>query len=127
MAPSRISTFNSYNICNFSVREHLSFEHTFFRHRCPKCGVSVFEAEKVVTTVGSFHAGCMKCKKCERRLDVISCFAGFDSDIFCKNCYAEEFGVAARRRSRLASRQGSEERDDQGTLHSNLKLIWDAL
>ena len=85
-------------------------------HRCPKCGVSVFEAEKVLTTVGSFHSGCMKCKKCERHLDVLSCFAGFDSDIFCKNCYTEVFGVAARRRSRsrLASRQGSEERDELG-------------
>ena len=71
----------------------------------------MFEAEKVVTSAGSFHACCMRCNKCDRKLDVLSCFAGFDNEIFCKNCYSEEFGVSARRRSRsrAASRPESAE------------------
>jgi len=51
-----------------------------FYCRCPTCGASVYEAEKVVTSVGSFHSSCMRCTKCTRQvtfLDILCQFMSF--------------------------------------------------
>ena len=39
--------------------------------RCLRCGGNVFEAEKIVTTVGLFHMNCFKCLQCSRALDQV--------------------------------------------------------
>ena len=32
--------------------------------RCQRCGGNVYEAEKLLTSVGCYHPGCFKCAKC---------------------------------------------------------------
>ena len=46
--------------------------------RCQRCGGNVYEAEKMVTSIGCYHPGCFKCAKCSRSLDQSSCNVGQD-------------------------------------------------
>lgn len=70
--------------------------------RCPRCAGKVFEAERMRTTAGSFHPGCLRCGKCNANIDQSSMFCS-EGDIFCQLCYKEEYGVHSRR-SRPRSR-----------------------
>merc|ERR1719244_1164533 len=67
---------------------------------CPRCNGKVFEAEKCVTKVGSFHQNCFSCIECTRKLDSVTCCEGPDGEIYCKACYANYFGSKSRSRSR---------------------------
>jgi len=67
---------------------------------CPRCNGKVFEAEKCVTKVGSFHSNCFSCIECTRKLDSVTCCEGPDGEIYCKACYACYFGSKSRSRSR---------------------------
>jgi len=67
---------------------------------CPRCNGKVFEAEKCVTKVGSFHSNCFSCIECTRKLDSMTCCEGPDGEIYCKACYAAYFGSKSRSRSR---------------------------
>jgi len=72
---------------------------------CPRCGGKVFEAEKIATSVGPFHRSCFRCVACSRNLNHQTCNCGNDGEIYCKNCYQEEYGTHSRRsRSRTKSR-----------------------
>lgn len=42
--------------------------------KCPKCGGSVYEAEKVITSIGAYHATCVRCATCSRALDQVIIF-----------------------------------------------------
>ena len=39
--------------------------------KCLRCGGNVFEAEKIVSTVGFFHPNCFRCHQCSRALDQV--------------------------------------------------------
>ena len=36
---------------------------------CPRCGGKVFEAERMVTKIGSYHKACFSCIECAKKLD----------------------------------------------------------
>ena len=80
--------------------------------RCQRCGGNVYEAEKIVSSIGFYHPGCFKCAKCSRSLDHGSAFVGelddeLEKDIYCSKCYHEEFAWVKRCRSRSRSRMES--------------------
>ena len=65
--------------------------------RCQRCGGNVYEAEKLLTSVGCYHPGCFKCAKCSRSLDQSSCYVGDEKDIYCNKCYQDEFANFSKR------------------------------
>ena len=55
---------------------------------CPKCGGSVFEAERITEKGRNYHKRCFVCCKCKRpQDDKLQVFVGFDSKIYCSVCY----------------------------------------
>ena len=66
----------------------------------PCCSGKVFEAEKCVTKVGTFHSNYFSCIECTRKLDSVTCCKGPDGDIYCKGCYACYFESKSTSRSR---------------------------
>uniref|UniRef100_A0AAQ4PJA9 Cysteine and glycine-rich protein 1 n=2 Tax=Gasterosteus aculeatus aculeatus TaxID=481459 RepID=A0AAQ4PJA9_GASAC len=58
---------------------------------CPRCGRTVYAAEKVVGGGNSWHKGCFRCAKCGKGLESTT-LADRDGEIFCKGCYAKNFG-----------------------------------
>ncbi len=73
------------------------------RSTCPRCTGKVFEAERMVTRVGSYHRNCFSCVECNKKLDSTDVCEGPDREIYCKNCYSLEYGT----KSRSAPRAGS--------------------
>jgi len=63
---------------------------------CPRCGGKVFEAERMVTKIGSYHKACFSCIECAKKLDSTDVCEGPDMEIYCKSCYSFEFGAKAR-------------------------------
>ncbi|XP_044772279.1 cysteine and glycine-rich protein 1 isoform X1 [Neomonachus schauinslandi] len=59
--------------------------------RCPRCGQAVFAAEKVIGAGKSWHKSCFRCAKCGKGLESTT-LADKDGDIYCKGCYAKNFG-----------------------------------
>lgn len=60
---------------------------------CPKCRGKVFEAEKMVSTQGSFHKKCFVCNECNRALDQSSVVESSEEGlgvIYCKNCFGKK-------------------------------------
>ena len=43
---------------------------------CPRCTGKVFEAERMVTRVGSYHKPCFSCIECSKKLDSVTCCEG---------------------------------------------------
>ena len=86
-------------------------------NRCPRCGGKVYEAERVNTSNGPYHKECFTCYGCERNINQKTCNAGQDGEIYCNNCYSEEFGARSRRpksrtRLRPESRNGIRSRSN---------------
>ena len=78
---------------------------------CLRCGGKVFSAEKMMTAGGLFHQSCFRCVNCNRNLDQSSVNCGQDGEIYCRQCYQEEFGTLSRRsRSRATSRSRARSR-----------------
>nr|XP_033773618.1 cysteine and glycine-rich protein 1 [Geotrypetes seraphini] len=58
---------------------------------CPRCGKSVYAAEKVIGAGKSWHKSCFRCAKCGKSLESTT-LADKDNEIYCKACYAKNFG-----------------------------------
>uniref|UniRef100_A0A3Q4GPJ9 Cysteine and glycine-rich protein 1 n=1 Tax=Neolamprologus brichardi TaxID=32507 RepID=A0A3Q4GPJ9_NEOBR len=58
---------------------------------CPRCGKTVYAAEKVVGGGNSWHKSCFRCAKCGKGLESTT-LADRDGEIYCKGCYAKNFG-----------------------------------
>lgn len=65
----------------------------------------------------------LRCTTCSRQLDVLTCFAAVDSNVYCKNCYSDEFGVAARRRSKSRASSAEKDADEAGKEYQILLII----
>lgn len=59
--------------------------------KCPRCGKSVYAAEKVVGAGSSWHKACFNCASCNKKLDSTT-VSDKDGQIYCKGCYGKEFG-----------------------------------
>ncbi|KAI5739612.1 hypothetical protein M8J77_021410 [Diaphorina citri] len=59
---------------------------------CPRCGGYVYAAEQMLARGRSWHKECYKCAECARGLDSRNCCEAPDKDIYCKVCYAKQFG-----------------------------------
>ncbi|KAL5007396.1 hypothetical protein ScPMuIL_016202 [Solemya velum] len=58
---------------------------------CPRCGRTVYFAEKVSAGNIVYHKSCFKCSICGKKLDS-SILCERENDIFCKGCYGKNFG-----------------------------------
>ncbi|KAK7601538.1 hypothetical protein V9T40_008979 [Parthenolecanium corni] len=59
---------------------------------CPRCGGCVYAAEQMLALSRGWHKECFKCSDCSKRLDSRNVCEGPDKDIYCRVCYAKEFG-----------------------------------
>ena len=67
---------------------------------CPRCGGQVFHAEQMFSKGKTYHKKCFSCNSCKRPLDsVLACDAP-DGEIYCKGCYAKNFGAKGQLISR---------------------------
>ncbi|OWF43243.1 cysteine and glycine-rich protein 1-like [Mizuhopecten yessoensis] len=58
---------------------------------CPRCGKTVYENEKAIGLSIAFHKSCSKCKSCNKSIDY-NTMSEHEGDIYCKGCYAKNFG-----------------------------------
>lgn len=58
---------------------------------CPRCDKSVFIAELMRAAGKAWHKSCFTCNLCNKRVDS-SMLCEREGEIYCKNCYAKEFG-----------------------------------
>ncbi|CAF96117.1 unnamed protein product [Tetraodon nigroviridis] len=58
---------------------------------CPRCGKTVYAAEKVLGAGNFWHKSCFRCASCGKGLESTT-LADRDGEIFCKGCYAKKFG-----------------------------------
>eukprot|EP00794_Sanderia_malayensis_P018195 gene18195-20010_t len=59
--------------------------------KCPKCGTSVYEAEKVMGAGRAWHKTCFSCSECSKKLDSTTCNDN-EGKLYCKGCYGKNFG-----------------------------------
>jgi hypothetical protein len=59
--------------------------------KCPKCNKSVYKAEEIRAANQIFHKLCFKCNSCCRLLET-NILTEHHGDLFCKSCYAKNFG-----------------------------------
>ncbi|XP_070568182.1 cysteine and glycine-rich protein 2-like [Ptychodera flava] len=59
--------------------------------KCPRCGKTVYMAEKVIGAGSSWHKVCFTCASCNKSLDSTTC-NDKEGEIFCKACYGKNFG-----------------------------------
>nr|KAF6399663.1 cysteine and glycine rich protein 1 [Molossus molossus] len=82
-APSHRPTTNP-NTSKFAQKMGVS-------ERCPRCGQAVYAAEKVIGAGKSWHKSCFRCAKCGKGLESTT-LADKEGEIYCKGCYAKNFG-----------------------------------
>eukprot|EP00808_Paulinella_micropora_P017295 g37924.t1 len=59
--------------------------------KCPRCGRTVYDAERCSGAGKSFHRECFRCKTCGDGLDATT-LADNAGEIYCKKCYGKQFG-----------------------------------
>ncbi|BFZ03962.1 hypothetical protein BsWGS_07000 [Bradybaena similaris] len=59
--------------------------------KCPRCGKSVYDAEKAIGVSTPWHKSCFNCKSCKKSVDS-STMAMHDQEVYCKSCYGRNFG-----------------------------------
>ncbi|XP_068600347.1 cysteine and glycine-rich protein 1-like isoform X1 [Brachionichthys hirsutus] len=60
--------------------------------KCPRCGKTVYMAEKVIGAGSSWHKGrCFTCASCGKALESTT-VTDKDGEIYCRACYGKNFG-----------------------------------
>ncbi|XP_070617756.1 cysteine and glycine-rich protein 3 [Erythrolamprus reginae] len=59
--------------------------------KCPRCGKSVYAAEKIIGGGKPWHKTCFRCAICGKSLESTN-VTDKDGEIYCKVCYAKNFG-----------------------------------
>ncbi|XP_064423278.1 cysteine and glycine-rich protein 3 [Latimeria chalumnae] len=59
--------------------------------RCPRCGKPVYAAEKIMGGGKPWHKTCFRCALCGKSLESTT-VTDKDGEIYCKVCYAKNFG-----------------------------------
>mmetsp|Transcript_31682 Transcript_31682/g.88793 ORF Transcript_31682/g.88793 Transcript_31682/m.88793 type:complete len:154 (+) Transcript_31682:85-546(+) len=61
--------------------------------KCPRCGKSVYFAERQNVLGKDWHKMCVKCKDCNKKLEPGS-YSDMNGEIFCKTCHAKASGIS---------------------------------
>jgi len=59
--------------------------------KCPRCGKSVFFAEKATGPGGDWHKACLTCKDCGKSVDSTT-MREHEGEAYCKACHGKNFG-----------------------------------
>ncbi|KAK3587401.1 hypothetical protein CHS0354_028779 [Potamilus streckersoni] len=59
--------------------------------KCPRCGKTVYEAERAIGLTDAWHKSCCNCKICHKSIDVTT-LSNHEGEIYCKPCYSKNFG-----------------------------------
>ncbi|PRP82451.1 hypothetical protein PROFUN_09698 [Planoprotostelium fungivorum] len=59
--------------------------------KCPRCGKSVYFAERASGPGGDWHKLCLSCIDCKKMLDSTT-LAEHDGQAYCKSCHGKKFG-----------------------------------
>lgn len=59
--------------------------------KCPRCGKTVYHAEKVTAVGKDWHKSCFTCASCKKTLE-IGKVSDREGEIYCKGCYGKHFG-----------------------------------
>merc|ERR1712010_167302 len=59
--------------------------------KCPRCGKSVYHAERATGPGGDWHKDCLVCIDCRKRLDSTT-LAEHAGEAYCKSCHGKRFG-----------------------------------
>eukprot|EP01094_Clydonella_sp_ATCC50884_P001828 TRINITY_DN1137_c0_g1_i1.p2 TRINITY_DN1137_c0_g1~~TRINITY_DN1137_c0_g1_i1.p2 ORF type:complete len:145 (+),score=41.61 TRINITY_DN1137_c0_g1_i1:20-454(+) len=60
--------------------------------KCPKCGKTVYFAERQQVLGQDWHKPCVKCESCNKKLEPGN-FADREGKIYCKPCYNSAAGI----------------------------------
>ncbi|KAI7829215.1 hypothetical protein BX661DRAFT_101258 [Kickxella alabastrina] len=66
--------------------------------RCPRCSDTIYAAEMGMAAGRKYHKKCIRCKACSTSIGSLQIHE-HDGDIFCKQCYARDFGPKGFRQS----------------------------
>ena len=61
------------------------------RDTCPRCGGTVFEAEKIGARAKDYHKKCLSCFGCGHKLDASNFSDAPDGEVYCQGCYAVRY------------------------------------
>nr|ACJ65685.1 LIM protein [Haliotis discus discus] len=59
--------------------------------KCPRCGKSVYDAERAIGVNIPWHKSCFRCQDCKKAVDSTT-MAMHEMDLFCKGCYGKRHG-----------------------------------
>uniref|UniRef100_A0A1B6JUH0 LIM zinc-binding domain-containing protein n=2 Tax=Homalodisca liturata TaxID=320908 RepID=A0A1B6JUH0_9HEMI len=59
---------------------------------CSRCGFPVYAAEQMISKNRIWHKRCFSCVECRRSLDSTNLNDAPDQEIYCRGCYARNFG-----------------------------------
>ncbi|KAK6972478.1 cysteine and glycine-rich protein 2-like isoform X1 [Biomphalaria glabrata] len=59
--------------------------------KCPRCGKTVYDAERAIGSTVPWHKTCFNCKSCKKSVDS-STMAFHEQEVYCKTCYGKNFG-----------------------------------
>ncbi|KAJ2482336.1 hypothetical protein IWW56_001123 [Coemansia sp. RSA 2131] len=68
---------------------------------CPRCNTRIYAAEQGMAAGRKYHKRCIKCKACDASINSLQ-LTERDGEIFCKQCYAKNFGPQGFRPSMSA-------------------------
>ncbi|KAK6189695.1 hypothetical protein SNE40_001695 [Patella caerulea] len=58
---------------------------------CPRCGRTVYDAERAIGSATPWHKSCFNCNKCHKAIDSTT-MNEYEGELYCKNCYVKDFG-----------------------------------
>lgn len=61
--------------------------------KCPRCGKTVYDAERAIGVATPWHKSCFNCKDCHKTVDSTT-MAAEKEEIYCKGCHSKNFGRA---------------------------------
>ncbi|KAJ2781780.1 hypothetical protein GGI15_003126 [Coemansia interrupta] len=65
---------------------------------CPRCSKTIYHAELGMAAGRKYHKACIRCRSCNTSIGSLQ-ITEHDGDIFCKQCYARNYGPKGFRQS----------------------------
>jgi len=90
---------------------------------CPNCTKRIYPTEIISAAGRQYHKQCIICKKCSRKITPGSQL-DHKEDIYCKNCYNEEFVDSDTQKQVYDSIKCSRAKDTTDQNGADVKLGW---